>query len=188
MHEIVFKVNYEEYNIKHEVISSAKFSGLRGEKYLVRCEEIVTQIINDVTTLDSVVFLSKSVISFDHFTTENLTNEEIANRYKCDVSVDKRWGIQTPWFSDSGQKKGRLSRYNHEFWQDKQLPRDWSQVRMDLEELAGRSLEEQFVTNNEYLIVESHFKKFLKGTSGEDRKLFMCWYKDFKKFNYFKQK
>ena len=171
---------------KEDSTIKAMFSKIEGKYYLTSVdydstgqeENLISGKMENVVKVNSVWY--------DKFNT-SIDADNLFHNYSCKVSNDDRFGKQTPFFFFYVTEDLKQSKYNSEFWTERESFADWEQVRIDLETMTGRTLEEQFADNSEFLIPEKKFLEIRNKLKSKDiRRHYKRVYADFKKLNRFK--
>jgi hypothetical protein len=171
---------------KGEFISTTNFSNFNQARFIsnITLKEAYSE--SGIGDGKAHQILKKTKISYFNFTTDSLSDEDLAGRYHCKVFIDNRFQTNSRYFSYIPNSEDKVCTYNPEFWRKQQKPGYWQQMKTDIEAMAGKPLKEQFSANSFFLISEEKFKSIMQTTNRLKRKELMNMYKELRKIIGFK--
>ncbi|NLZ73122.1 MAG: carboxypeptidase-like regulatory domain-containing protein [Bacteroidales bacterium] len=169
-----------------EYVATATFTKINKTRFMSQISINEVYLEPNIEDGKNNQVMTETKISFINFNTDSLSDKELADRYHCEVFVDKRFNTNSRYFNYKVAKKDKTSTYNSDFWQDKPKPKYWSQMKSDIETMTGRCLDEQFSSNSFFLIPEKKLKSVMMKSDRKKRQELSNTYKELNKINAFK--
>ncbi len=185
-HEVLQIINQgerinPELGLPENFYSASEFIKKDGLLFLKNTHIVSAYEELSLNGIDIHQIVTTSHIDFNSFTINNLSPDEIKNRYQCDVSVDNRFGTNSLAFYGKKPSCDKLAKYSPAFWATTSFNKIDSSIRAAIEKLSGRPLEEQFANNTELLISERMIQLGFKSFQGHAKTIFKKRLKEVKR-------